>query len=234
MASKRKRRVITLEKKLEIIGEIQKGQSQRRVSELYDIPKSTVADIWKDREKIENFVSASDCPSFAKKRHIVRKAVFEKLDQACYLWFIQQRSKGAPLSGPILKKQALQLFPLIYPDANPDSFKASSGWLQKFSLRHGFQLVSDEEIVEILITDQGACNSGSDEPAPPHKAVVTHAQACDAFECALVWLESHDEVDPAHVLLVKNWRDQAALLRCGETNRPKLYRTSVAHITTYS
>ena len=29
-------------------------------------------------------VSACDCPSFAKKRHIVREANFEKLDQACY------------------------------------------------------------------------------------------------------------------------------------------------------
>ena len=31
---------------------------------------------------------------------IVRDANFEKLDQACHVWFLQQRSNGAPLSGP--------------------------------------------------------------------------------------------------------------------------------------
>ena len=60
-----------------------------------------VGDIWKDREKIEKHVSASDsasdCPSLAKKRHIVRDANFEKPDQACYFWFLPQRSKGAPV-----------------------------------------------------------------------------------------------------------------------------------------
>ena len=31
----------------------------------------------------------------AKKRCIVRDANFEKLDQACHVWFLQQRSNGA-------------------------------------------------------------------------------------------------------------------------------------------
>ena len=70
MASKRKRNALTLEKKLEIIGDMKKGKSVRCVSGLYDVPKSTVGDIWEDREKIGKHVSASDCPSFAKKRHI--------------------------------------------------------------------------------------------------------------------------------------------------------------------
>ena len=36
----------------------------------------------KDREK---HVTASDCPSLAKKRCIVRDVNFEKLDQACHV-----------------------------------------------------------------------------------------------------------------------------------------------------
>jgi hypothetical protein len=83
-------------------------------------------------------VSASDC----QERHIVRDANFEKLDQACYLWFLQQRSKGAPISGPLVKEKALQLFLQLYPDKTPDSFKASSGWLQKFCRRHGIRGIS--------------------------------------------------------------------------------------------
>ena len=50
--------MLTLEKKLEIIGELKKGKSVRCVSRLYDVPnKSTVGDIWKDREKIEKHVT---------------------------------------------------------------------------------------------------------------------------------------------------------------------------------
>ena len=86
--------MLTLEKKFEIIGELKKGKSLGSVSGLYDVPKSTVVsrcDIWKDREKIEKHMT-----SLAKKRCIVRDANFE-LDQACHVWFLQQRSNGAPL-----------------------------------------------------------------------------------------------------------------------------------------
>lgn len=140
--SKRKRNVITLEKKLEIIEELKKGKSQRCVSDIYNIPKSTIADIWKSKEKIEQHVSASDYAQFAKKRCIIREAHFEKLDQACYVWFLQQRSKGAAVSGPLLQEKALQLFPALYPNEDVTSYKASSGWLQKFSQRHGIRALS--------------------------------------------------------------------------------------------
>ena len=117
-------------------------KSQRFVSSLFDIPKSTVAYVWKAREKIERHVSASDNPSFAKKRCIVKEANFEKLDKAVHTWFIQQRSKGAPVSGPLLQEKALQMFKILYPDKDADSFKGSSGWLHKFSCRHGVRGIS--------------------------------------------------------------------------------------------
>ena len=38
------------------------------------------------------------------------------------------------------------------------------------------------------------------------------------FECALRWLESQGDTDPAHLLLVKKWRDLAANRR-GEAKK---------------
>ena len=38
---------------------------------------------------------------------------------------------------------------------------------------------------------------------------VTHADACTAFDTALKYLQSQN-TDPAHLLLVKNWRETAA------------------------
>ena len=71
----------------------------------------------KDQKKFENFVSQSECPTKAKKKSIVRKAKFEELEKACYLWFSQQHSKGAPVSGPLLKEKAIQKFHSIYPES---------------------------------------------------------------------------------------------------------------------
>ena len=84
MASKqsRKRSVITLEKKLELISELEKGQSIRLVSQHYNIPKSTLADIWKSRDKISRHVSGSEIPDVAKKRRVVKEPQFEKIDEA--------------------------------------------------------------------------------------------------------------------------------------------------------
>ncbi|KAI6655391.1 Jerky protein homolog-like [Oopsacas minuta] len=66
-----------------------------------------------------------------------RKIQFEDLDKACNIWFLQQRSKGAPISGPLLQEKALQLFPKLYPHHEVGTFKGSSGWLHKFCRRHG-------------------------------------------------------------------------------------------------
>jgi hypothetical protein len=113
----RKRSPVTIEQKLKIIGDIRDGKSQRVVSDIHGVPKSTVGDIWKDRDKIEGYVAAVESTSFAKKKRIVRPPKFEALEKACYTWFVQQRSKGAPVSGPLLREKALQLFPSIYPSS---------------------------------------------------------------------------------------------------------------------
>ena len=46
------------------------------------------------------------------------------------------------LSGPLLQEKALQMFKILYPDKDADSFKGSSGWLHKFSCRHGVRGIS--------------------------------------------------------------------------------------------
>ena len=38
-------------------------------------------------KKMEAIVTASDCPSLIKKQCLVRDPNYEKLDQACHVWF---------------------------------------------------------------------------------------------------------------------------------------------------
>ena len=63
--------------------------------------------------ELESYVSASECPSLTKKWCIIREPNYEILDQACHIWFLEQRSKGALVSGPVLREKALQLFALL-------------------------------------------------------------------------------------------------------------------------
>ena len=46
----------------------------------------------------------------------------------------------------------------------------------------GYQLMSDQEIVETIMLDREDSN------------LQTHAQACAAFECALEWLELQGDI----------------------------------------
>ena len=95
-------------------------------------------------KKMEAIVTASDCPTLIKKRCTVRNPNYEKLDQACHVWFLQQWSRGGPVSGPVIRENVLQLFVMLYPDMYEESFKASLGWLQKNYLRHGIRAMSLE------------------------------------------------------------------------------------------
>lgn len=80
---KRKRSVLTFEKNLKIVRGVEKGTSQRNVAEKSDFDKSTVADIWKDRNKLSACIEASESSTDAKKRCITREAKFVKIDEAC-------------------------------------------------------------------------------------------------------------------------------------------------------
>ena len=113
-SKKRKHQAISLEFKLNIIAELLKGKSQRLVSDVFKVSLSTVNDIWRQSEKIEQYITCCDNPTLMKKRCILRQVHFPELDKACHIWFLQQRSKGAPVSGLILQEKSLQLFPKLF------------------------------------------------------------------------------------------------------------------------
>ena len=124
---KRKRAVLTLAKKMEIVRELQNGHSQRAIAEKYGVAKSTVGDIWKYRQKLDDCISSSESLVYAKKRCVVHEPKFNLVDSACWKWFCQQRAKGAPVSGVLLQEKARVFFPKLYPDCDPEAFKAAQG-----------------------------------------------------------------------------------------------------------
>lgn len=67
MSEKRKKVVLLIQEKLELINNIEKGTSKKQISLKYGIGKSIVRDIFKQKDKLMKFASASDNCSSMKK-----------------------------------------------------------------------------------------------------------------------------------------------------------------------
>uniref|UniRef100_A0A674KH34 HTH CENPB-type domain-containing protein n=1 Tax=Terrapene triunguis TaxID=2587831 RepID=A0A674KH34_9SAUR len=120
----RKRKSFSAQEKLYALDQLKKGKQQTQLARDLGISESTLRG-WKKRRKVK----------FAND---------ESLDSALYQWFVQARSEGVPISGPILKAQAEKFDRLI--NGNESKFKASNGWLDRFKKRHTISqvLVSGE------------------------------------------------------------------------------------------
>ena len=53
-----------------------------------------------------------------KGTKIMKVGEYEKLDQALYAWFRQEREKNTPITGAIIAEKPNVLFPLLYPEAS--------------------------------------------------------------------------------------------------------------------
>lgn len=137
MSEKRKRIVLGLTQKMEIIKRLRKGESASSIAPIYGVGRTTVNDIKRDAEKIENHVSKMEnSDGNVKARKTMKPAKLEHLDTIMYQWFIQARSQGMPLTGPIIQAKAIEINKKVGGDS---SFKASIGWLEKFKSRHGIR-----------------------------------------------------------------------------------------------
>lgn len=142
LAKKRRREVLTIEKKLEIIDELQKGASAVALSARYDVPRTTINDLKKNADQIKAFASQMESlDGQPKKRKTMKKATNEVLDTAVYLWFVQKRSEGIPVSGPMVCEKAIFFNEKL---GGGGQFKASTGWLKNFKHRHGIRELNIE------------------------------------------------------------------------------------------
>lgn len=72
------------------------------------------------------------------KRIRFRKIENNRVDKAMWIWFQQYRAKGIPLSGPLIRAQALKFHKRLGGSKN---FQASEGWLSKWKDRHNIRNV---------------------------------------------------------------------------------------------
>lgn len=153
MSNKRKRVVLAIEKKLEIIKKFDNGASVKNLVIQYGVGDQTVRDILKNKTKILEFSATSDSVSGMSKRKTMKTATYDELDKAMVLWFNQQRAQGIPVSGVVCAAKALQFFKELNLSGD---FNASSGWLTRFKQRHGIRQISVQG--EKLSSDENAAD----------------------------------------------------------------------------
>ena len=126
--AKRKKVVLTIEEKLEILVSIKTGTSYTVILERYGVGRTTVADIKRNVSKLEKFKQKTVEIGFKKATFKVTKiGEYEKLDKALYIWFRQQMELNIPVSDVLLQEKAKVLFERLYPDST-QMFTASTGF----------------------------------------------------------------------------------------------------------
>ncbi|KAF0712292.1 jerky protein-like, partial [Aphis craccivora] len=131
----RKHVTLTLDQKIEIIKLIENGQNYGIIAEKYGIGKSTVGDIKKNKEKIMKFVSTTERGPGTRKT--LKQPENLVLENALFIWFMQQRRRHIPISGEIICEKARLFHREI--TKQKDGFTASRGWLDNFKHRHGIR-----------------------------------------------------------------------------------------------
>ncbi|KAF8794266.1 Tigger transposable element-derived protein 2 like protein [Argiope bruennichi] len=131
---KRKHVMLSLKDKLDIINRLHKGEAATNLAREYNIGKSTVNDIKMKQDALLNYVSSFPNCDNMHRRKTMKSAFNKDLDRAVYKWYTECLKNGLPVSGPTICDKALELNKEFGGDPE---FKASSGWLQNFKIRHG-------------------------------------------------------------------------------------------------
>ena len=145
MSTKRKRSILSIQDKQSIILRLEKGEKGTILSSEYGVSKQQISDIRKNKDKIMKFADNLESDRGLKRKSL-KVAHDEQLDKALYAWFVQQRTAGTPISGPLLQEKAKHFHSQLRGEnasgASDETFKASTGWLEKFKNRQGIRNLS--------------------------------------------------------------------------------------------
>lgn len=99
----------------------------------YKVSTSAIANIKKSKENL--LKQRSSLIMYQGKTSKKRCTGVEnsRLDQMLYEWYLQEKNIGIRVTGPMLRKKALELNKILN---GPETFKASTGFLNKFKERH--------------------------------------------------------------------------------------------------
>lgn len=106
MSTKRKRIVLTIKEKVDIIAQSKKGETGRALAEKYGVGTSTISDIKKNADSISKYVNNLDDEEDTSTRKIMKKYKTKFLENA-ELTRLTQNSVSGLIEGPSYSKETV-------------------------------------------------------------------------------------------------------------------------------
>ncbi|XP_015448017.1 zinc finger protein 28 homolog isoform X3 [Pteropus alecto] len=138
VASKRPRRAIDLETKLNVIKDYEGGKSVMVIARQSGMSHSTIATILKNKNKVTEAIKGSASLKTTRLTKI-REGPISDMEKLLITWIEDQRQKRIPLSTMTITAKAKSLFAMLKEKAGPNynvEFIASSGWFKRFKNRY--------------------------------------------------------------------------------------------------
>uniref|UniRef100_A0A8C4RA68 HTH CENPB-type domain-containing protein n=1 Tax=Eptatretus burgeri TaxID=7764 RepID=A0A8C4RA68_EPTBU len=135
----KKRRPLTLEKKLDIIKRSDRGENLSQIGRSLDLNRSTVGTIIKDKTRILQHIKGS-APMKSTIITKQRSGVIANMEKLLILWLEDQNQRHAPLSLVLIQEKAKGLYGDLKNKRGESStdvepFMASRGWFNRFKIR---------------------------------------------------------------------------------------------------
>ncbi|XP_075229645.1 uncharacterized protein LOC142329169 isoform X4 [Lycorma delicatula] len=125
------RSVLTLEDRVRVILEKEKGLSNRKLATLFKCGKTQITRIIQSKDNI--LAEWEDNSNRGMKRK--RDGKYSSVNCLLLEWYKSILSSNIPINGPMLREKALEIAKQI----GEDGFAASNGWLDRFRVRHNIQ-----------------------------------------------------------------------------------------------
>jgi len=134
-STKQKRKLLTLEEKVQAIKLLDAGKPAYQVAEDFGVGKTQIQSLRKRKAEVLNDFENNVSGSTKRRRHVTGN---EEINELCLEWFKDAVNRRINVTGPLLKEKAL-----VYAnDLGNTNFKASNGWLESFVKRNNIAFVS--------------------------------------------------------------------------------------------
>ena len=125
---KRARNVLTLQKKVEVLDKLARGESAASVGRFFGVNESTIRTIRKSEATIRSSVAAGTSKS-AKVSFMPRDHNMVKMEKALSVWMDDMEQRNVPMDTNLVKSKALSLYAKFKEQSGGEGFdfQASKG-----------------------------------------------------------------------------------------------------------
>ncbi|XP_068246736.1 tigger transposable element-derived protein 1-like [Palaemon carinicauda] len=143
--SAKKRQAISFETKVAIIKKLDSGEKMVNVARAYNLNRSTVGTIYKQKDRIMEHVKGA-VPMQSTIISKRRGKIIEEMEKLLTIWLEDQQQRRIPLSLMLIQEKAKSIFADVKAKAGEsaaeETFSASHGWFSRFKKRANLHHVS--------------------------------------------------------------------------------------------